>query len=138
MDSKEPKEQSSKKSLSTLFVSAQIAAIIGTVVDFIATIFFTEVFGILYWVSNAMGAALGALTNFILGRYWVFDAKHQKVYGQAFRYVLVSAGSLILNTLGVILLTDVFGLYYVWSKVIVAVIVAVTYNFILQKNFVYK
>ena len=133
-----PENRVSKKSLPKLFLSAQVAALIGTAVDFLATIFFTEVFGILYWVSNAMGAALGALTNFLLGRYWVFDGKHRKIYHQAFRYVLVSAGSLILNTLGVYLLTDTYGLYYVWSKVIVAIFVAVTYNFILQKNYVYK
>jgi putative flippase GtrA len=138
MDSPDVEKRAPKKSLSKLFFSAQIAAFVGTAVDFLATIFFTEFFGILYWVSSAMGAALGALTNFLLGRYWVFEAKHRKLYGQAFRYVLVSAGSLILNTLGVILLTDGFGLFYVWSKVIIAIIVAVTYNFILQKNFVYK
>lgn len=138
MDPLDVEEDAPKKSLSKLFLSAQVAALIGTAVDFLATIFFTEVFGILYWVSNAMGAALGALTNFLLGRYWVFDAQHQKVTGQAFRYVLVSAGSLILNTLGVYLLTENFAMDYRISKMIIAVIVAVSYNFILQKTFVYK
>jgi len=131
-------EQTPKKGLLKLFASAQLAALAGTAVDFAATIFFTELFGIIYWVSNALGAALGAVTNFLLGRYWVFEAGDQQMTGQIFRYILVSVGSLILNTLGVFLLTEYFQLYYVWSKVIVAVLVAVTYNFILQKNYVYK
>ncbi len=138
MEPSEIEKRAPKKSLSKLFLSAQVAAIIGTAVDFLATIFFTEVFGILYWVSNALGAALGAITNFLLGRYWVFDAQHQKVSGQAFRYALVSAGSLVLNTLGVYLLTENFAVDYRISKMIIAVIVAVSYNFILQKTFVYK
>ena len=134
-NAKTPKQ---KKSLTKLFAAAQVAALAGTLVDFAATFFFTEVLGILYWVSNAMGAALGAITNFLLGRYWVFEAKEGKIEQQAFRYVLVSAGSLLLNTAGVYFITEFFGLHYMWSKVIVAVIVAVTYNFILQKNYVYK
>ena len=131
-------KNSSPRSLSKLFLWAQGAAIIGTVVDFLGTLFFTEIVGILYWISNAMGAALGAITNFLLGRYFVFDAKHQKIQTQAFRYVLVSTGSLILNTAGVYFLTETFKFHYMGSKVIVAVIVAVTFNFFLQKNYVYK
>lgn len=127
-----------KKSLSKLFLSAQVAAFAGTAVDFIATYFFTEFFGILYWISNAIGATLGAITNFLLGRYWVFDAKDKKIANQAFKYILVSLGSLLLNTGGVYLLTETLAWHYMFSKVIVAVLVAVTYNFILQKNFVYK
>jgi len=132
------KTPSDKTSNAKLFASAQVAALIGTAIDFLATIFFTEVFGLIYWVSNAIGAALGAITNFLLGRYWVFDAKDQQITKQAFRYILVSIGSLILNTLGVYLVTEFIGLHYVQSKIIVAVLVAVTYNFILQKNYVYK
>ncbi len=126
------------RSLTKIFAWAQIAALIGTIVDFLMTIFFTEFFGILYWVSNAIGAAMGAITNFLLGRYWVFEAAHQKIGSQAIRYALVSTGSLILNTSGVYLVTEYFNLHYVASKVIIAVLVAISFNFILQKNFVYK
>jgi putative flippase GtrA len=136
MHSNEPSAK--KRSPIKLFIWAQGAAIVGTGVDFLATIFFTEVFGIRYWISNAMGAALGAISNFLLGRYMVFDAKHQRIQTQAFRYILVSAGSLILNTLGVYFLTETFAFHYVWSKSIVAIFIAVTFNFILQKNYVYK
>ncbi len=129
---------SEKQSLPRLFASAQVAALIGTAVDFLVTIFLTEVVGIYYVISNAIGAALGAVTNFLLGRYWVFDSTKRKIQHQAFRYALVSLGSLILNTLGVYLVTEYFGLDYKLSKVIVAIIIAVTFNFFLQKNYVYK
>lgn len=131
-------EHSGKKPLRRLFVGAQVAAIIGTAIDFLVVIFLTEVLGMWYVASNACGAAAGAISNFLLGRYWVFDAKEDKIYTQASRYVLVAIGSLVLNTLGVYLLTEFFEFHYIYSKVFVAIFIAITYNFLLQKNFVYK
>jgi len=126
------------RSLSSLFFSAQVAAFLGTVVDFASVILLTELAGIWYVTSNVIGAALGAISNFLLGRYWVFESTEKKIYNQAFRYFLVAMGSLILNTLGLYLLTEYTSLHYIVSKVIVAVLIAVTFNFVLQKNFVYK
>lgn len=125
-------------SLSRLFVGAQLAALIATGVDFIALLFFKEVIGLWYVTATALGAFMGACTNFLLGRYWVFTATESKVHHQAFRYILVSAGSLLLNTGGVYIVTEYGGINYFYSRVIVAILVAISYNFILQKNFVFK
>ena len=133
-----PESNNPPRKLSTLFAFAQIAALAGTTVDFLFYIFFTEIVGLWYVVSNIIGATMGAITNFLMGRYWVFTSTEQKIEKQAGKYILVSLGSLILNTIGVYLFTDFFGVYYVWSKVIVSVFIGVTYNFFLQKNFVYK
>ncbi len=126
------------RSLTRLFAGAQVAALIGTAVDFVSLLFFKEVLGLWYVVATALGATLGAVTNFLLGRYWVFSSTESKLHHQAFRYTLVSAGSLLLNTFGVFLITEYVGIHYFYSRVIVAILVAVTYNFILQKNFVFR
>jgi len=137
MKENQPNQKPPRK-LTTLFAFAQIAAMTGTAVDFLFYIFFTEIVGLWYVISNIIGATMGAITNFLMGRYWVFTSTESKIQNQAGRYILVSLGSLILNTIGVYLLTDIFGIYYVWSKVIVSIVIGITYNFILQKNFVYK
>ena len=98
----------------------------------------TEMIGIWYVVSNAIGASCGAITNFFLGRNWVFSPKENKITHQAVRYFLVATGSMILNTLGVYLLTEFTSLNYIYSKVMVAVFIAFTFNFLLQKFFVFK
>lgn len=136
----EPLEDSDlkKKSGTKEFLSAQVAAFIGTAVDFGMVVFLTEIFGIWYVVSNAVGAMCGAVTNFFLGRNWVFSATQNKISHQAFRYFLVATGSMILNTLGVYILTEFTSLNYIFSKVIVAVFIAFTFNFLLQKYFVFK
>lgn len=133
-----PPKKKHPRPLPKLFIWAQAAAFIGTVVDFIIVYVLTEWAGLWYVASNAIGATCGAITNFLLGRYWVFISTESKIHHQAFRYALVSAGSVILNTLGVYLLTEFTSLHYMYSKVIVAVFIAFFYNFVLQKNFVYK
>jgi len=130
-------EETSRSFLS-LFFSAQVAALIGTAFDFLTVIFLTEIMGVWYVMSNAIGATCGAIVNFLLGRYWVFNSTQKKMYQQAGKYFLVATGSMILNTFGVWLLTEFTELHYIWSKAIVAVLIAVTFNFFLQKNFVFK
>jgi putative flippase GtrA len=127
-----------KKSGTKEFLSAQVAAFIGTAVDFGVVIFLTEIIGVWYVVSNAIGAMCGAITNFFLGRNWVFSSTENKISHQAFRYFLVATGSMILNTLGVYMLTEFTSLNYIYSKIIVAVFIAFTFNFLLQKHFVFK
>ena len=131
-------KKSTERSFSRIFFSAQIAALIGTIVDFLTVIILTELVGIWYVISNAIGATCGAIVNFILGRNWVFLSKENKVLNQAIKYFIVALGSMILNTLGVYILTEYTSLHYVLSKVIVAVLIAFTYNFFLQKNYVFK
>ena len=81
---------------------------------------------------------LGALINFILGRHWSFVANDEAVRGQAIRYAAVSAVSLLLNSLGVYLLTDYLKIHYVISKVIIAFLVGILFNFPLHRSFVFR
>lgn len=127
-----------KKSGTEEFLTAQFAAFIGTAIDFGVVIFLTEIIGTWYVISNAIGATFGAITNFFLGRNWVFNSTNNKIANQAFRYCLVATGSMILNTLGVYLLTEFTALNYIYSKIIVAILIAFTFNFLLQKYFVFK
>ncbi|MEM1124621.1 MAG: GtrA family protein, partial [Bacteroidota bacterium] len=83
------------------FAKAQVAAFIGTAVDYMTVILLTEWVGLWYVYSNTVGAACGAVTNFLLGRNWAFEAMDGVFLHQALRYALVSFGSLLLNTAGV-------------------------------------
>ncbi len=94
--------------------------------------------GVWYVYAQIIGAVFGAITNFLLGRYWAFHSKEDKISNQAFRYAIVSTGSLILNTVGLYVLTEYTPLAPEPSKVIVGILVAVTYNYLMQKKFVFR
>lgn len=122
-----------------LFIGSQLSAALATVVDFSVMALGVEVFGIWYVAAVALGAASGALTNFLVNRSsYIFGRGSHGISVQARRYIVVSAGSLALNTVGVYALTEALGLHYVASKVIVAVAVGVFYNFRLHRNYVFR
>lgn len=120
------------------FLKAQFASLSGTIIDFSTTIVSVEVFGLWYVTANIAGNILGGLTNFMLGRIWVFQARGEKVYLQAVRYIIVWVGNIILNTSGVFILTHYMNISYIYSKVIISLFVGIGWNYLLQKYFVFK
>ena len=120
------------------FTKAQLAAILATGVDFAITFLLLHFAGAPIVASGATGTICGGVTNFLIGRNWVFNAQEQKWAAQLNRYVLVWIGNLVLNVSGLWLLTHYTGLKDMFAKIITAVTVAVCYNYPLQKRFVFK
>lgn len=138
------------------FTKAQLASILATGVDFAITYLFLHLFGALGnagvaggaiglpgtvyagVASGAMGTVCGGVSHFLISRSWVFKAQEGKWAAQVNRYVLVWTGNLLLNVSGLWLMLHYTGIPAMWAKVIVAVTVAVGYNYILQKRFVFK
>lgn len=120
------------------FLKAQAASAAGTGVDFLVTITCVEVLHSWYLLGTVLGNAAGGLVNFYLGRYYVFQARQQQAEAQGVRYFFVWVGSMVLNAAGVYLFTQLLHLNYVYSKVIVSLVVGVGFNYFLQLYFVFK
>ena len=116
---------------------SQIASLVATFVDFSSLIFLVEIGGVWYVTATAIGALLGAIANFMLGRHWSFTAEKDSVRGQAIRYAAVAAASLALNSSGVYFLTDYLEIHYALSRVITAFLVGILFNFPLHRRFVF-
>jgi putative flippase GtrA len=127
----------SGKSLA-LLARHQTGAFVASMIDFLAMISWVELRLGSSVSGAAVGAASGALTNFILARRWIFQARNRSAGGQALRYALVSVGSLGLNSLGQYLALRLIGLPYVLCRVIVALLVGVCWNFPLHRRFVFS
>ena len=120
------------------FLKYQTAAIIATAVDFGLFFFLKYNLDIWYVAATFIGALGGAITNFTICRYWAFAGASNKLVNQITKYIMVTAGSLILNTSLVYLFTELFKIPSDYSRIGVAIIVAICYNFILQKYYVFK
>lgn len=120
-----------------MFWKAQASAFLAGAVDFGGLALLVEFFHVYYAFAVAIAAAAGAITNFLINRYWAFQAHEHPMVGQAGRYLLVSAGSLGLNTVLVYACTEKLGTQYLVSKLIVATAVAVFYNYPIHKHYVY-
>ncbi|HLK36033.1 MAG TPA: GtrA family protein [Polyangiaceae bacterium] len=116
----------------------QIGSIVATAIDFGTMILIVQALGGSAVWATAVGAALGGVTNFALGRTWIFLFHAGSVRGQGARYGLVSAASAGLNTLGEHLLHDRAHVEYVVARCIVAILVSVCWNFPLQRRFVFR
>jgi putative flippase GtrA len=120
------------------FTKAQIAALLATGVDFGVYLLLTRLAGFPIVAASATSTLCGGVTNFMIGRNWVFSAREGKWVGQLNRYVLVWIGNFLLNVSGLWLVTRYSTIKDWEAKVIVAIAVAVCYNYPLQKRFVFK
>ena len=84
------------------------------------------------------GAAVGGTINFMLGRHWIFRRQDDPASNQALRYAGVSIVSLILNGAGEHLLASVWHVQFVLARVVVALLVALLWNYPVQRHFVFK
>ena len=131
------------------FIKAQVSSFVATGADFCITIVCAELLRVNVVASAAIGNVAGAGVNFLLGRQWVFtpltgdpdsDTKFSKtsVPGQAIKYAIVWLGYMALATFGIYLLETYTSLHYIFSKMLIGLTLAVTYNYFLQKKFVFN
>jgi putative flippase GtrA len=119
----------------------QLGALFTTAVDFGAMIATVQLLHVGPVLATVVGAATGAVTNFTLARYWIFDRRDTlagQAAPQALRYAFVSASSLGWNALGVWLLAEVAGLHYILARTLVAACVSLAWNFPMHRRFVFQ
>lgn len=128
------------------FLEAQTSSLLSTLSDFALTATLVEFTGLWYVYATTFGSILGGCVNAVINYEWAFRGTSQRKRTIFYRYVMVWFGSLALNTGGTTLVANIishdgtekgFDTVMV-SKTIVAILVAVFWNFLMQKKFVYK
>jgi len=120
------------------FLKANVASLVASACDFGFTVLLKEVFAVDAVVASVSGTVLGGVINFLIGRYWAFNAASKSIAGQGLRYLITWFGSLLLNALGVYLLIHFAEIDYRIAKLIISLTVAVAYNYPMQKKYVFK
>ena len=119
------------------WVRHHISSLVGTGVDFATMIMAVELLRLSPVTGTVIGAAVGGVTNFWLGRHFTFRSRSHQVSGQFLRYGLVSAASLGLNALGEHLFLTYVASRYVLGRILVASTVNNAWNYPMQRFFVF-
>lgn len=122
-----------------IFTKAELSAMTATCIDFSVSYILAEACGLWYVLATTIGAITGGVANCCINYRWVFDATHDlKKRTVAKRFFGVWCGSIALNTLGTYLFTELSGVHFIIIKAIVAICVAILWNYQLQRRWVYK
>jgi len=107
-------------------------------VDFGILFTLTEFLNIHYLISACIAFLFGIITNYILSVKWVFNSN--KIKNKWFEFLffsLIGLVGLALNQILLWLLTDIFLLYYLLSKIITS-FVLYFWNFYVRKIFLFN
>jgi putative flippase GtrA len=110
---------------------------IATLTDIILLYILTEYLNIWYLVSSVFSFLVGSLTHFTISRYWVFQNLEKSYWRQYASFFLIHLGGLIINVLGLYLLVEFVGIYYIIAKLLV-VVLGVSWTFWGNKKFTFK
>jgi putative flippase GtrA len=119
-------------------VRHQLGAGASAIIDFGVMIVGVQGAGLTPVEATALGASVGAASNFVLGRAWIFRRRWGGLGSQVIRYGVVSAASAIANVLGEHLVHDVMDVQYVVARTLVSIVVSLTWNFPMQRRFVFR
>jgi putative flippase GtrA len=120
------------------FQRAWVASAVATAIDYGTFTVLVEVVGIYTGTSRALGALLGAITNFTLNKLYTFKTRQNSVLVEVPRYAAISLTSLLLNTVGVILLTEGLRWNPLIAAALVGVLVSLCWNLPLHRVFVFR
>lgn len=132
-----------------MFLRAQLSAQIATFIDFIVSIMLKEWCGVYYVYATLCGSITGGLTNCAINYKWTFRTTDCSPYYVMFKYILVWLGSIGINIWGTYLLTELLkgqpnmpllgeSSAFIIAKIIIAVMVAVLWNYNLHRMFVFR
>lgn len=123
------------KDLFNKIIRFTIVGGIATLIDFIFLYIFKEFLNMDVIIANTLSFIISVTYNYIASIVWVFDInkeKNKKI--QFILFILFSIFGLVLNNIILYILTDIFNMYYLISKVVATLFVMI-FNFITRKRF---
>ncbi len=126
-----------KKEIFT-FTKAQGSAIFATGCDYAMRVFVDKVVDLDYLVATFLGALTGGIVNCCVNYRFVFSGNGAKKLDVAWRYLVIWTGSILLNTAGTGFFKEVIGIKVYISMVLTSLLVAILWNYMMQRSFVFK
>lgn len=126
-----------KKELFT-FSKAQGSALISTVCDYLMRFLLNIIIGFSYINATFFGALTGGFVNCCINYRFVFSGNDARKRDVAWRYLIIWTGSVVFNTAGTGFFKEVFGIKAYFSMLLTSAIVAICWNYMMQRLFVFR
>ncbi|MFZ1751091.1 MAG: GtrA family protein [Saprospiraceae bacterium] len=124
--------------LKKTFIKSQIVSLTATSIDLAISLLLNHFLNVYYVTATSLGSLCGAVTSFFLGRNWAFLNRHGRIRRQVFRFLIINVFSIFANTTGVFFFKESFQISFFESRIIVAVLIGVFFNFLMNRYFVFK
>jgi len=119
------------------FFKSLIVGGVSALVNLIVLSVLTEYFGVFYLKSSAVGFCCALVVNFTLQKYWTFGERTGDIVLQFTKTLILALFNLVFN-LGILyILTEFFGLWYIFSQVLAIGSLAL-FNFTILRLYVYR
>lgn len=120
------------------FVRANLSSTVASGLEYVLVTALV-LFGVHYLAAATAGAVSGAVTDFSLKRHWAFDRTVKgAVHHEGLRYLLVSAGSLVLNLACAYALVDGLRVPAVPGIIAASLVVGFVWNYPLHRCYVFR
>ncbi len=121
-----------------MFRRSVLTSLLTTALDFGTLMGLTELVGVNYVLATWIGTVVGSLSNFAINKQWAFSARSAPAMPTLGRFVVVQIGASGLHTAGVWLLTRFGGLPFPVSKLVIAAVVYLGWNYPLNRWLVFN
>lgn len=129
------------------FIKFVIVGLIGFIIDFGIAYLLIEKIHIkkyLFGAANGLSSEIAIISNFILNNFWSFshkkiNSKNRDYFPKFLQFNLISSGSIIIQWIGVQLMTNIIGSrsWYLYKIGIITFII-IPYSYILYNKFIWK
>ena len=106
-------------------------------VDYGVYFLLSYIMGVQYLVAALAGFVMGTATNYLISKYLVFQGEPKSRTFEVLLVFLISGVGLLWLELGLYALTDIYGIHYLISKLIMTGVVFL-WNFFARKLFMYS
>ena len=107
------------------------------VVDYGFYFLLSYLMGVQYLGAAFVGFVMGTSTNYLISKYMVFQGEPKSRTSEVMLVFLISGVGLLWLELGLYLLTDIYGVHYLASKLVMTAVVFL-WNFFARKFFMYS
>lgn len=99
---------------------------------------FTDILRIHYLYSSILSFVIAISVSFTLQKFWTFnDKKIDGAHYQFAGYMMVALLGILINTLSMYLMVELFNVWYILAQVITGVLIAI-FNFFMYKFFIFN